>query len=133
MQIANHQILPLLRYRDSQSPTEAEITIRKRFLERYPSQEANIIKYQDNPGCQCAGQIIQAMGGDSTVLNESLTYILGEPITVILPKNVAGELFEIENTPSAWKNFYQRMQSEMFIFRGIQIIPNGSNITVYFY
>lgn len=127
-----HQLLPLLRFKEA-TPTPEEAAIRQRFLERHPDQAANIASYQARPVCKCANELMKAMGQDHNVLVEKMTYILGEPIEIVVPRSVAGQVFEIDDTQSDWANFIAGIQKEMCMFRGMNIVPFGPKLKIYFY
>ncbi len=128
------QLTQQLRYQNAAQPTPAEILRRRRFLERFPAQEANIISYQDNPNCKCSHEIQNALMKDTKGINEIATFLMGEPTSITTPKMVAGRTMSIPNTPEAWEALIALTQKEMFIFKGITTVvdPDGS-LRVLFY
>ena len=128
------QLLQNLRYQNAASPTPDEIARRRRFLERFPNQEANIISFQDNPNCKCSAEIQNALMKDSKGINEIASFLMGEKVTITTPKMVGGKVMNIPNTPEAWAELIALTQREMFVFRGITTLldPDGS-LRVFFY
>src|SRR5208283_1520266 len=106
-------------YRDPTNPTVEEVAIRNRFLEIYPFQRDNIVSYQNDSACRCSREILQALGSDPVYLSEKMSYIFGDTTKVSIPHQIAGEIFEIDDTPEAWKEFTVKIETEMFLFRGM--------------
>ena len=127
------QFVGTLRYGDPANPTVNEVAKRARFLEKYPAQEASILSYQTNPGCTCARDLIVAITSDTRDKNEVLSYIEGEPVALITPVQAIGTVVTIADTPEDWKALTTRMQTEMFMFRGLTIVPNNGTLRVFFY
>jgi hypothetical protein len=128
------QLTQALRYQNAAAPTPEEVARRRRFLERFPNQEANINSYQDNPNCKCAMEIQNALLKDSKGINEIAGFLMGEKVSVTTPKSVAGKVMNIPNTNEAWAELVALTQREMFVFRGISTVlePDGS-MRVLFY
>lgn len=128
------QLTQSLRYQNPAAPTAQEVGRRRRFLERFPNQEANVISYQDNPNCKCSIEIQNALMKDSKGINEIATFLMGEPVSITTPKMVAGKVMNIPNTNEAWAELVALTQKEMFVFRGITTLldPDGS-LRVLFY
>lgn len=130
------QFIGSLRYRDAASPTPAEVSKRVRFLEKFPDQEVNILSYQDNPGCKCAGLIFAAI---SSVPDQAavLTYIEGSPISIVTPFQAVGSVITIDDTPEAYAALHQRIQKEKFMFRGLSVaavtVDGVAKLKVFFY
>jgi hypothetical protein len=122
--IALPQFTASLRYQDAANPTEAEVAKRRRFLERYPSQEANILSYQQNPGCKCGGELQNAITGDPMTDKSALCSLIeGEPVKILTPTNMSGKLVTIDDTEEAWGTLVKRMRDEIWIFRDITVAP----------
>lgn len=117
-----HQFVASLRYQNSAAPTPSEVAKRLRFLERYPDQEVNILSYQDNPVCQCSNSLINAIQADANK-NDSATYIDGQPTTVFAPFQAMGTILTIDDTPEAYTAMHRRIMAELFMFRGLSIVP----------
>ena len=126
-------LVGMLRYKDAANPTPDEIARRQRFLARYPGQEANVLSFQTQPGCQCVGSITQAIMQDPQGANAAATAIMGEEYTIITPKDMAGETVDIDNDPAAWKAFIKRSRDEIWSYRGMNVVPTNGWLRVFFY
>lgn len=116
------QFVSTLRYRDASNPTINEVTKRARFLEKYPAQEANVLSLQANANCQCSRDIATAITNDVDKV-ANLSYAEGEPISIVVPTQVMGKIITIDDTEAAFTALTQRFQTEMFMFRGLTIVP----------
>jgi hypothetical protein len=128
------QLVQSLRYQNAAKPTPEEIARRRRFLERFPRQEPNILSYQDNPNCKCSADIQAALLKDSKGINEIAEFLMGEKVSISTPKMVSGKVMNIPNTNEAWAELVALTQREMFIFRGITTMPEpDGSMRVLFY
>lgn len=134
--ITLHQFIGSLRYGNAANPTAADVARRARFLERYPSQEANILSYQTDPKCKCGRDILAAITNDADKV-ENLSYVEGEPINIIVPIQAVGKIIVIDDDEAAYLALTQRFQAEMFMFRGLSIVPTtidgAAKLRVFFY
>ena len=67
----------------------------------------------------------------------NIDYIAGEHVEIVVPTQVIGKVITIDDTEEAWTTLAQRFQTEMFMFRGLTIVPavvEGKNtLRVFFY
>lgn len=132
------QFVGTMRYANEASPTAAEVARRARFLEKYPAQEASILSYQTNPNCQCSRDIVTAISNDPNNA-ENLSYIAGDTVTITTPVTAIGKIIVIPDTEDAWLALTTRFQTEMFMFRGLTILPGTpatdgtATLRVFFY
>lgn len=121
------QVIGSLRYKDPNKPTPEEVGRRKRFVSRYPTQEANLLSYQENPSCKCAGEMAGMVAKDPEGASVAASFILDQPVTVITPKNMAGTLITIENTAEAYKDTVVGMAQKSEQYRGMSavLLPDG--------
>jgi hypothetical protein len=124
-----------LRYRDPAKPTPAEVRVRKNFIARYPDQEANILTLQTDPGCKCQGDLFRRVTGDATTLNPQLKDIfeLSEDATMVIPRNLVGDIMIIPDTEADFKELMNTCQQEHWAFKGFAMLKDGDNIKLYFY
>jgi hypothetical protein len=130
------QFVATLRYGNAANPSAAEVAKRARFLEKYPAQEANILSYQDKPDCKCSRDIVQAISADPNK-QASLDYIAGEHVEIITPTQAVGKIITIDDREEDYLALTQRFQTEMFMFRGLTIVPvvidGVAKLRVFFY
>jgi hypothetical protein len=131
--ITSAQLLANLRYTNATNPSVAEIARRRRYLTRYPAQEANILSYQENPSCRCSSEIYAAMASDPAGLNAVATIIMDEPTEVIVPRQMAGEIIEVNDTPEDWRALNVRIKNEALIFRALEVVVSNGKLRVFFY
>lgn len=136
MKLTIQQFVATLRYGNPSDPKPAEVAKRARFLEKYPAQEANILSYQDKPDCKCSRDIVQAISADPNK-QVNIDYIAGEHVEIVVPTQVIGKVITIDDTEEAWTTLAQRFQTEMFMFRGLTIVPavidGQAKLRVFFY
>lgn len=125
--------IPLLRFRDPTQPTPEEVELRQRFLARYPDQVENLLSYQLNPGCSCAGKIAHVISGDPEGPEKVISALLGRTVTVRVPKRIGGKVFIIDDTPEAWEEFVKRSVTELNVFRGVSIVPADGKLRLFVY
>jgi hypothetical protein len=121
------QVVGALRYKDPNKPAAEEVGRRKRFISRYPTQEANLLSYQENPSCKCAGEMAAMISKDPEGASAAASFIMDQPVTVVTPKNVAGTLTTIENTPEAYRELISGMAQRAEQHRGLSavLLPDG--------
>jgi hypothetical protein len=122
-----YSVLKLLRYQNVSSPTTTELAIRQRFIARYPSQEANILAYQENSACRCVNDIMDVLKNDSEGPSVAASQIFNEEITVVIPKSIVGTTVVIDNTPTAYNDLISGTKQRQEQYKGLSpvILPDG--------
>lgn len=136
--ITIQQVISSLRYKDAASPTVEEIEKRKRFLSKFPDQEANVLSYQTNPACKCSRDLAAAIQSNAEDKNILLSYIMGEQIILHTPVNLVGKIMTIDDTEAEWTKLVMRLHADSAMFRNMSIVPGlddsgKKTLRVFFY
>lgn len=128
-------LLMLLRYKDANAPTPEEVDRRKRFLEKLPDQEANILTLQSNAACKCAADIVKAMVSYPEGIDALITLITGKPAAEFMPPfSAIGTTITIENTDEAWAALMADLIKRQAMYRGITAVPTADGkLKLYIY
>lgn len=119
---------------------------RKKFGEKAVSILDKVYSYYSNPNCQCKDAIINWIKNNENVTNELINNFkelfeqlkntqtvpvvsnttVKNPVTtptVTVPNMKIGEIFRIERTSEAYKQFHEKVRNEKWVFRGISVVP----------
>jgi hypothetical protein len=131
-------------------------------FENLPEIYADVVSAANNPNCSCRNRVYQYIKNNFdisksviyTILqndqinNEILNKIYERTIdqfNSISDKNkklqnniskniyIGGQIFEIENSDEAYSNLIESFKSQNLIFKGLQIIEQGTKLKIYIY
>lgn len=99
---------------------------KERFLAKYPEQAPNVSQWLDDPACRCRGHITNVVLQWGDEADTIAMELFGEPVTMVLPRSLAGEFIDIPSDPKAWNAMVRRAERFGLAYRGIATIP-GKN------
>ena len=121
-------------------------------FENLPEIYADVVSAANNPSCSCRSRVYQYIKNNFdisksviyTILqndqinNEILNKIYESTVNQfnsISDKNkkLGGQIFEIENSDEAYSNLIESFKSQNLIFKGLQIIEQGTKLKIYIY
>lgn len=103
---------------------------------------ADIVSFKNNPHCSCARKVQLFIEQHYNNIFDCLKNFfdknasLQQTINNIIENNsfydVAGKMFEIDDTDEAYADFYTRLIQERFNFRSFSVTSKGDKLRIFF-
>jgi hypothetical protein len=121
------RILQLLDLERPWAPTERDITRGNKFLARFPELRTELEDYRANPRCEtCQQRLMYHISQNRDALGAfirslDLTPEQLEDLQVPVENRGAGRVFDISNTPEAYRELLEKLDKERYVFRGLTV------------
>jgi hypothetical protein len=109
-----------------------------------PNISADIDSYHSNPNCGCLPKIhVTILSNTKKYLDFTNNFLRDNPqvnlnlqeiesLHANTSKQIAGEVFIIDNSVEAFKTFHNKIKSEKCFFRAFSVVDKGDKLAIYF-
>lgn len=120
-------------------------SLKNSYQSSFPDLYADLESASTNPNCSCRGKVqnhIQSHLDQSiTIFNNFLQThsednkvldVINTDWVALLPKPYAGRMFEIDNTPEAYKTFMEMIQQDKASYKAMSTAIRDTKLFIYF-
>lgn len=119
--------------------------LKNSYQSSFPDLYADLESASTNPNCSCRGKVLAHIQNNleqSTTLfnsflqshsdDEKVLGVINTDWVALMPKPYAGKMFEIDNTPVAYKTFIDTIQQDRAAYRLMSTAIQDTKLFIYF-